>query len=155
MKKIKAHEEKLRNTLYEMTHKYAKAEIIEDGLRGWGIGIFGLSIIPVVLTSLISELVMGLVFAGWVVLVITYCCIAGQIYQYYEKKHNECIKVFMDSDEYKKQYKAYCDANEKKRQERLAEQSKNLVEAYDILDDKQMPKEEKIELLKKYIEKGE
>ena len=77
------------------------------------------------------------------------------MYQKYCFRYNEYISIFKDSDEYKEQYEVYCKINEEKRQKALVDKAKDLVESYNILDNKKMSKEKKVELLKSYIDKSE
>ena len=142
-------------TLYDFIKKYSKADILEERFRAWGVGIFGLCIIPIILLGLVSDLVVGISFGIWVVTLIIYCYIGSQVVQNQCVRKDEYIRIFKDSDEYKEQYEAYCKRNEEARQKHFEQKSKDLVEAYDILDDKKMSKEKKIKLLKSYIQKGE
>lgn len=141
--------------LYDITHKYSNASDLHESFTIWGFGVFGLSVLLLFFTLFISELALGISFGCWIFLLLVYCCATCSIVEHRDIRYQEYIDIFRESDEYKKQYQAYCDENEKERQKRIEEKSKNLVEAYNILDNKKMSKEKKIELLKQYVEKGE
>lgn len=68
----------------------------------------------------------------------------------------ECkwVDIYFDTDEYKEQFARVMARKEAERDAYLTEKATDLVESYEILDSKKMPKEKKIELLKEYIDRG-
>ena len=72
-----------------------------------------------------------------------------------DKKYAKYEDLFFKTKEYSAQYNKYKKLERDRREKELKEKATDLVESYDILEDNQMPKEVKIDLLKSYIERSE
>ena len=69
-------------------------------------------------------------------------------------KRLKVYDLYYQTLEYKEQFKKYCRIEQSKKDKKLHEKAKGLVEAYEILNNKKISKEQKIQLIKKYILKG-
>lgn len=88
---------------------------------------------------------LGISIPLWTFSIIFYCVASHKLKVY------EWEKEFKESKEFKTQENRYAKYYKDLRNKILKNKAKNLVEAYDILEDKDMSKEDKIELLKDYI----
>lgn len=78
------------------------------------------------------------------------CVLSKKIDEY--RKYED---IFFKSKEYTKQYNRYRKLEKEKKDKELKEKATDLVESYNILEDKLLTKEMKIDLLKQYIDRGE
>lgn len=94
---------------------------------------------------IISSAIGGSIFVICIIVVII--CFSKTNYSIYSK--------FESSKEYLDQQKYYAKLHKLEHEKHLKELSTDLVESYEILDSKDISKEEKIKLLMKYIDKSE
>ena len=94
---------------------------------------------------IISSIIGGSIFI--VCLIVTVICFSKTNYSIYSK--------FESSKEYRDQQRYYTKLHKLEHEKHLKEHSTDLVESYEILDSKNLFKEEKIKLLMKYIDKSE
>lgn len=94
------------------------------------------------LSAIAAAIIIGSILFG---------CILDKKITYYGRYK----ELFFKTKEYTKQFNRYRRLEKAKREKELQEKATDLVESYNILEDKQMSKETKINLLKSYIERGE
>lgn len=109
------------------------------------------------LSSLFLALGLG-VALGWIVgvifgaiSIISLICI-WPFYSKFDKLFDYYLDLYFKTSEYKKLKRKYDKQIKEERDKRLREKSKKLVEAYDIIDNKNLTQEERIELLKNYVD---
>lgn len=69
----------------------------------------------------------------------------------YDVIFTKTLNKYFETQEYKDLYDKYIKEEQERQDKILTEKATNLVESYDILDNKHLSKEERIEYLKKYI----
>lgn len=138
--------------LYEKSCLRDKWQNIYDSLLLWFILSMFVAVIPIALNerfdfkSIIAWCFTGLGVLGIIITVMLMVISSKKIDKYEWKKEFEKSKEFYrQCDKYKK-------INKQKQDKLKAEKARKLVESYDILDNKEISKEERIELIKKYIE---
>ena len=73
-------------------------------------------------------------------------------YTKYKHIYDAALIKYHETDEFKQLKDKYIREEEQEKNKILQKKSKKLVEAYDILDNKELSQEDRIELLKKYID---
>lgn len=138
--------------LYEKSCLQDKWLNIYDSLHLWFIlsmFIGGISLLPqeeFAWKSIVAWCFTGLGVLGIIITLVLVGISSKKIDKYEWKKEFEKSKEFYrQCDKYKK-------INKQKQDKLKAEKARKLVESYDILDNKEISKEERIELIKKYIE---
>ena len=152
-----------RNKYYTTDKKLAdmRNKFIDwDNLQGLPILIFLSSFIFIIIPACYVENDKVFPWWCWLLLGIGIAIILGSITFgcILSKKINEYSEyedLFFKTKEYTTQYNRYKRIEKEQREQKAKEKAKDLIESYDILDDKEMPKDDKIELLKKYIYKSE
>lgn len=137
--------------LYEKKCLRDKWKNIYDALDLWFILSIFIGLISLVpqkefaWKSIIAWCFTGLGVLGVIITLVLTGIISKKIDKYEWKKEFEKSKEFYrQCDKYKK-------INKQKQDKLKAEKARKLVESYDILDNKEVSKEERIELIKKYI----
>lgn len=132
--------------LYKKKCLRDKWQNIYDNLHLWFILSMFIGLISLYWNSIVAWCFTWLGFLGIIITLVLVVISSKKIDKYEWKKEFEKSKEFYrQCDKYKKdkQTKARQTQNRKARK---------LVESYDILDNKEISKEERIELIKKYIE---
>lgn len=142
-------------TLYEKRCKHNKWE----ELYGYSGACFFVSCLVSIVSAIVFDenihlniwvavaIFFGILIPIWTATITFYCIVE------YKLKLYDWENDFENSDEFKKQFKQYTKRDKQLKLKKSEEKAKNLIEAYDILDDKNMSKEDKINLLKEYINK--
>lgn len=143
-------------TLADMRNKCIDAE----NLQGAPVLLFLLSFVFIIIPACYIEENKIFPWWCWLLAVIGVCIIIGSIIFgcILSKKINKYGKykeIFIKSKEYTKQYNKYRKLEKENKEKELKEKATDLVESYNILEDKHLTKEMKIDLLKSYIERGE
>lgn len=131
-----------------------------DNLHGLGIMIFLLGFVVGIVP--ICQLENNEPFRWWswlilgiAILIAVGSIVLGCLIGYYSEKYGKYKDLYMVTKEYRQQKNKYIKLAKEKKEKELKEKATDLVESYEILEDKQMSKEMKIDLLKSYIERGE
>ena len=117
----------------------------------------GKVICAIAFLSFVLALVLG-AYINWIIGLIFGCiCLVSficiwPIYDRFDKLFNYYLDLYFKTNEYKKLKRKYDKQLKDERDKRLREKSRKLVETYNILEDKNLTKEEKIELLKEYVD---
>lgn len=142
--------------LADMRDKY----IDYDNLQGAPILLFLSSFIFIIIPACYIE--ENKIFPWWCWLlaaiglsIIIGSIIFGCILSKKLDKYSKYEDIFFKSKEYSKQYNRYRKLEKEKKEKQLKEKATDLVESYNILEDKHLTKQMKIDLLKSYIERGE
>ena len=90
-----------------------------------------------------------------VTLIIGTFCLSLTLAGIAHSKYMKWITIYEESEERHAQFLAHVKEQEEAEDKYLTELATDLVESYEILENKKMPKETKINLLKEYIDRGE
>ena len=138
--------------LYEKRCLHDKWHDIYDNLYLWFLLSMFIGLISLVpqeefaWKSIVAWCFTGLGVLGIIITLVLVGVSSKKIDKYEWKKEFEKSKEFCrQCDKYKK-------INKQKQDKLKTEKARKLVESYDILDNKEISKEERIELIKKYIE---
>lgn len=109
------------------------------------------SFFAVLISGGLSSWIAGLTFA---ILMISSLLIGFLVFlEKYDILFTKTLNKYHETDEYKELYNKYIEEENTKKDALLYEKSRRLVEAYDIIDNKYLSQEQRINLLKQYIDK--
>lgn len=110
-----------------------------------------ISFFAILISAGLNSWIAGLIFG---VLMISSILIGFLVFlEKYDTLFIKTLNKYYETDEYKELYNKYIEEENAKRDALLYEKSKRLVEAYDIIDNKHLSQEERINLLKQYVDK--
>ena len=138
--------------LYNKSCLHEKWQNIYDSLYLWFILSMFVSFISVVpqeefaWKSIVAWCFTGLGVLGMIITLVLVAISSKKIDKY------EWKKEFEKSKEFHRQCNKYAKIEKQKQDKLKTERARKLVESYEILDNKEMSKEEKITLIKKYID---
>lgn len=92
---------------------------------------------------------------GIAILIAVGSIVLGCLIAHYSEKYSKYEDLYLLTKEYKQQRNKYDKLEKQRRDKELTEKSRDLVESYTILESQEYSKEQKIELLKEYIDRGE
>ena len=108
-----------------------------------------ISFFAVLISAGLNSWIAGLIFG---VLTISSLPIGFLLFlEKYDIIFTRTLNKYFETDEYKELYDKYIKEEQERQDKILTEKATNLVESYDILDNKHLSKEQRIEYLKKYI----
>ena len=109
------------------------------------------SFFAVLILGALNSWIAGLIFG---ILTISSLPIGFLLFlEKYDVIFTKTLNKYYETDEYKELYNKYIEEENAKRDALLYEKSKRLVEAYDIIDNKHLSQEQRINLLKQYVDK--